>query len=195
METSVKNVDFENKEPVKPFPFRTLLTHPHTPRPITFPETRNQYAYEYEKDKNGMFTGRKVLKKTGETNFVAMIQEGKDDNTPQSIYARMQRGDMTALGEIENGFLDALAYPKNFMESQNVLLKMQNLYNSLDAKQKAEYDNDINVFVKKLNVGMEERLKQASQKQREELVKNEQQPSASTSAPQQQTEVNNNAQQ
>ena len=81
METSVKNVEIENKEPVKPFPFRTLLNHPHTPRPITFPETRNQYAYEYEKDKNGMFTGRKVLKKTGETNFVAMIQESKDDNT------------------------------------------------------------------------------------------------------------------
>lgn len=157
----------------------------YVPRPIEYPKTRPTYEYDFDAK-----TGKKYLKRTGETNVYAMIQESKDDNTPQKIAARMQRGDMTALGEVVDGFLDTLSYPKTFMESQNVMLKMQNLYDGLDVKQKAEYGNDINVFIKSLNTKMDEKLQANAQAQREKLIQQQQQP-----ATQQPTGGENNAQQ
>lgn len=130
-----------------------------------YPKTRAKYQYEFDKD------GRKVLKKTGDyTNVYAMIQEGKDDNTPRSVLQRIQKGDMTAIGDLQAGFMDALVYPKNFMEAQNVRLQMENMFNSLTAEQKATYGQDVNRFVKDMNEKLDVKLKADAEKRRQDLV-------------------------
>ena len=151
----------------------------------TFPTTRNTYAYDFDKK-----TGRKVLVKTGETNFYELIQSSKDDNSVRGIVDRMNRGDMTALGQAVEGFIDGLAFPKNFMEMQNVNIQMQNMFAALSPDEKKEYGSDINVFIKSMNEKLDKRLEEAAEKHREQLKQQAQQPAQATQQPTQEVTPN-----
>lgn len=140
----------------------------HVPEGRHFPYLRPKYAYEIDK------TGRKVLKKAGATNFYEQIQEGLHDNDVQTIVKRMEMGDLSALGDQTQGFIDALSLPKNLMEAENTRIQIENLFARLPEEERAKYGQDVYRFIKEVNGKIDERMNKAASEYRAQLLAQEQ---------------------
>lgn len=149
----------------------------HVPEGRHFPRVRNQYSYKIDKD------GRKVLIKSGQTNFYDQIQECLHDNDVRTIVKRMEMGDMSALGSQVEGFIDTLSLPRNLMEAENTRIEIENAFARLPLEERSKYGQDVHRFIKDVNVKIDERMNKAASEYRAKLLEQEKAQQAAQAQP------------
>lgn len=100
--------------------------------------------------------GHKVLAQTGKTHAYAMIQTYAEECKIENILQRavLDPSVLAAKQAMYDDFTDA---PKTMYEAQNMIIEMENLWGSLSAEERAEYDNELSQFI--TAVGSEKWLK------------------------------------
>lgn len=118
-------------------------------RPDTIPHpvgdgTAPVYEEVFE---NGEF----VLKATGKDNLFEYVQASKADCDIYNLLARYQRGDISVLSSRVGQYLDVVGMPTNLAEAHQLLLNVQQKFNSLSPDIRKMFDNDVNVFIDKIS--------------------------------------------
>ena len=110
--------------------------------------TRNQTGDGYEKEYGVSLeeNGHKILSETGKTNAYAMIQTYAEETKIENILQRAIL-DPSVLAVKQAMYDDFTNAPKNMYEAQNMMIEMENLWGSLSAEERAEYDNELSQFI------------------------------------------------
>lgn len=98
--------------------------------------------------KNEFVNGRKVLKKVGESDIYARIQEGKDDCDVYKILDRFTNGDLLSLQRRVDGiFADVSAVPTSMVEFGAYAEKARDNFYKLPLEIRDAFGNDIDRFL------------------------------------------------
>lgn len=92
--------------------------------------------------------GVKKLVVTGKENLKEFIESSKADTLISNIMKRFENGDVNILSRVQGFYGDVTSMPSNLAECQNLLIKLENQFNSLPAETKAKFDNSFNKYVK-----------------------------------------------
>lgn len=101
---------------------------------------RDEYGYEIDS------FGRKVLVKTGETDFYAKIQECLEDCKIENILARVAAGDNSVFRP-DGIYADTTVMPNNMLEAMQQIQSLENTWASLDNEIKRKYNFDVGQFI------------------------------------------------
>lgn len=93
-------------------------------------------VYEVEIDS----TGHKHLVKTGKTNTYERIQASLENTKIETIMKRAAGGDLTALAVTNGQYLDCTEMPHTLAEAQNMLIKLEQQFNTLPLEVRQKYD-------------------------------------------------------
>lgn len=91
--------------------------------------------------------GSKELVVTGQENFKDFIEASKAETQIENIIKRFQMGDINALSRAQGFYADITGMPNNLAEAQNMLIKMENDFNSLSVDIKKKFDNSFDKYV------------------------------------------------
>lgn len=100
----------------------------------------NEYGYEIDK------YGRKILKKTGETNLYAKIQESLEETKIENILKRAAIGDTSVLRP-DGIYADLTEVPSNLIEARQAMQNLENIWNGLSNDIKRKYNFDVEEFI------------------------------------------------
>lgn len=92
--------------------------------------------------------GRKILKKTGETDIYAKIQESLEETKIENILKRATLGD-TSMLRPDGIYADVADMPSNLLEARQAMQKLENTWNSLDNEIKKKYNYNLDEFIGK----------------------------------------------
>lgn len=109
------------------------------------PGSKMHDIYEMRLDERG----HKVLEKVGEEDIYEQIQSYYEDTKIENIIAKCAAGDKDILNQRQGIYADITEAPKNLMEAQNTILKLQNEFDKLPTEIRAKFDNSKEVFIKK----------------------------------------------
>lgn len=104
--------------------------------------SRYQNEYEYQIDSYG----RKVLKKTGETDLYARIQEELEETKIENILRKAAIGDMSNFRP-DGIYADLSKMPNNFIEARQAIQNLENEWRKLPMETKNHYNNSIDEFI------------------------------------------------
>lgn len=115
------------------------------PRTIAQKET-NRVEPEYE-ERTDPKTGKKYLKKVGETDVYAKIQESKESSMLKNILDRYKIDPKDSATKIEDNVLDYTTQPKNLMEALAIAEEAKSIYNQSSAEIKQAFNNSYTEFL------------------------------------------------
>lgn len=92
--------------------------------------------------------GVKHLVVTGKENLKEFIEASKAETLISNIMKRFESGDINVLSRVQGFYGDVTSMPDNLAECQNLLIKLENQFNSLPVETKAKFDNSFNKYVK-----------------------------------------------
>lgn len=119
-------------------------------RPETIPTSSGtQFLNTYQEEINKK-TGMKELVKTGETNIYEMIQADLESTKIENILHQVAMGDLQALNQRDMTYADATAMPKNLMEAQNLVLKMQAEFEKMPIEVRKEFNNSAEQYISEM---------------------------------------------
>ena len=98
-------------------------------------------------------TGKKELKKTGETNLYQKIQAAKEETLIYNIIKRFENGDIEALNKTHGTYGDFSNMPKTLAEAQQSLIDAENTFNSLPLDVRRQFNMSSSEFVASLTNG------------------------------------------
>lgn len=101
---------------------------------------QNEYGYTIDK------FGRKILKKTGETNLYAKIQENLEETKIENILKRVAIGDTTIMRP-DGIYADLTEMPNNLIEARQQMQELENLWNTLGNDIKRKYNFNLDEFI------------------------------------------------
>lgn len=90
--------------------------------------------------------GRKILKKTGETNLFDEIQSYLEDTKIENILARCTAGD-TSMLRPDGVYADVSEMPGNLIESMQRIQNLENTWKGIPNDIKAKYNFDVGQFI------------------------------------------------
>lgn len=93
------------------------------------------------------------LVRTGSTDFNALIQASKDSCDVYKILDRFQRGDLSVLEKVKGFFADVTDMPSSLMEAHQLVNKVAKSFDSLPAKVKDAFNNDVNGMLASIEKG------------------------------------------
>ena len=99
--------------------------------------------YEMQLDERG----HKVLIQTGERDIYEEIQSYYEDTKIENIIAKCAAGDKDILNQRQGVYADITETPKNLMEAQNTIIKLQAEFDKLPVKIKEKFDNSKERFI------------------------------------------------
>lgn len=103
-----------------------------------------------EKLVNGVVT----LVESGHRDVNEYIQSSRDDCDVYSVIERFNRGDVSALNQVDGGqFMDVIGLPTNLAQAQQMLIDVQSRFDNLPASVKQKFDNSASVFVDRIANG------------------------------------------
>lgn len=119
-------------------------------RPETIPSPNgSEFLNTYEEEINKK-TGMKELVKSGETNIYEMIQADLESTKIENILHSVAMGDLSALQQREMTYADTTAMPKNLMEAQNLVLKMQAEFEKMPIEVRKEFNNSAEQYISEM---------------------------------------------
>lgn len=101
---------------------------------------QNEYSYKIDE------YGRKILKKTGETDLYARIQESLEETKIENILKRVTMGDTSVLRP-DGIYADLTEMPSNLIEARQAMQNLENIWGSLDNDIKRKYNFDVEEFI------------------------------------------------
>lgn len=102
----------------------------------------NIYSYEIDS------YGRKILKKTGETNLYEKIQASLEETKIENILARATAGD-TSMLRPDGIYADLTEMPNNLLEARKAMQKLENTWNGLPNEIKEKYNYSLDEYIGK----------------------------------------------
>lgn len=115
------------------------------PKTIAQPTT-NPIEPEYE-ERTDTKTGKKYLKKTGETDVYAKIQESRESSKLSNILNRYKIDPKDSATKIDDNILDYTNQPKNLMEALAIAEDAKTIYNQSSAAIKQAFNNSYTEFL------------------------------------------------
>ena len=98
-------------------------------------------------------TGKKELKKTGETNIYKKIQAAKEDTLIYNIIKRFESGDIEVLNKTQGTYGNLLNMPRTLAEAQQSLIDAENTFNNLPLDIRRQFNMSSSEFVAGLTNG------------------------------------------
>lgn len=121
------------------------------PKTIPMPEcSKNIPTFTLKINKE---TGKKELKKTGETNIYEKIQAGLHDSLIYNILERFEKGEVEVMSKMRGTYGDFTGMPKSLAEAQQTLIDAENTFMSLPLDIRKEFNHDPSQFVAGLSNG------------------------------------------
>ena len=114
-------------------------------RPDVIPSDRGTAMRDIFEER--IVDGSKELVVTGQENFKDFIEASKAETQIENIIKRFQMGDINALSRAQGFYADITGMPNNLAEAQNMLIKMENDFNSLPVDIKKNFDNSFDKYV------------------------------------------------
>lgn len=98
--------------------------------------------------------GKKRLVITGKENVKDFIESSKAETLISNIMKRFEQGDVSVLSRKQGFYGDVTSMPSNLAEAQNILITLENQFNSLPVEVRKKFDNSFDNYVKTVsNVG------------------------------------------
>lgn len=98
-------------------------------------------------------TGKKELKKTGETNLYKKIQASKEETLIYNIIKRFESGDIEVLNKTQGTYGNFTNMPKTLAEAQQSLIDAENTFNSLPLDIRRQFNMSSSEFIAGLTNG------------------------------------------
>lgn len=124
----------------KTIPFRTAYSERERVHCGSGSMYQDEFGYEIDK------FGRKVLKKTGETNLYAKIQASLEETKIENILKRVVAGDDSMLRP-DGIYADLTELPSNLIEARQAMQNLENVWNDLDNDIKRKYNFNLDEFI------------------------------------------------
>lgn len=115
------------------------------PRTIPQPET-SRIEPEYQ-ERTDPKTGKKYLKKTGEVDVYAKIQESKESSLLKNILDRYKIDPKDSATKIDENIFDYTTQPANLMEALAIAEEAKEIYNQSSADIKQAFNNSYTEFL------------------------------------------------
>lgn len=91
--------------------------------------------------------GSVELVESGKENIYEAIQSHKDSCDIHVLLARYHNGDVTALSRVQGTYGDFTSMPQSYAELLNMVIKGENLFNSLPVEVRAKFDHSLEKFI------------------------------------------------
>ena len=98
--------------------------------------------YEYKLNEKG----QKQLVKSGRRNVYEEIQQYKEEVAIENILARIAVGDNTVFRP-DGIYQDTTQIPNNLNEARQVMLDLENYWNTLPQETRSKFDNSLETFI------------------------------------------------
>ena len=122
-------------------------------RPVTIPCPKCEENVPTFTLKINKETGKKELKKTGETNIYKKIQAAKEDTLIYNIIKRFESGDIEVLNKTQGTYGNLLNMPRTLAEAQQSLIDAENTFNNLPLDIRRQFNMSSSEFVAGLTNG------------------------------------------
>ena len=121
----------------------TLLNRPHRkPTP-----SGSRYINTYTET---IVNGHLELEKSGRTNVYELIQADAEECKIERILQRVAMGDLNALNQREATYFDATTMPKNFMELQNLSIRMKDEFAKMPLEVRRLFNNSAEEYINEM---------------------------------------------
>lgn len=114
------------------------------PQTISYSQLSSDCPIYEEREENGV----KRLVVTGTQNMKDFIEASKEETLISNIIERFNRGDVNALSRVQGFYGDVTSMPSDYRTSCNLLIDLENKFNSLSDDIKLKFDNSFDKFVK-----------------------------------------------
>lgn len=91
--------------------------------------------------------GERHLVVTGKEDFKSFIEGSKEETMIDNIIQRFNNGDLTVLQRKQGFYADVTNMPGSLAEAQNMLIHLENNFNSLPVEDKQLFDNSFDKYV------------------------------------------------
>ena len=91
--------------------------------------------------------GKRSLVVTGKENLKDFIEASKNETLISNILKRFEQGDVNALSRVQGFYGDVTSMPSNLADAQNVLINLENQFNSLPVDVRKKFDNSFDKYV------------------------------------------------
>lgn len=95
--------------------------------------------------------GKRSLVVTGKENWKDFIEASKDETLISNIMKRFEQGDVNVLSRVQGFYGDVTSMPSNLSEAQNVLINLENQFNSLPVDVRKKFDNSFYKYVQEVS--------------------------------------------
>lgn len=95
--------------------------------------------------------GERRLVVVGKENFKDFIEASKEETLIDNIIKRFENGDVTALAKKQGFYADVIGMPDNLAQAQNMLIALENQFNSLSADDRSLFDNSFDKYVSEVS--------------------------------------------
>ena len=100
-------------------------------------------TYQTRIDENG----HKITEPIGKTNIYDRIQSSLEETKIENIIKRFTEGDVSAFRTGEPVYIDITEAPKTLMEAQNLIIKINDEFNTLPVEVRAKFDHSPEKYV------------------------------------------------
>lgn len=100
-------------------------------------------------------TGHKIIYEAGTRNVYDAIQVDAETANIAAYVKRALNGDLTAINVNHGEYLDTTMFPKTLAEAHQMIFDLKETFNKLSAKEKENYNNDENQFVRAVSENIE----------------------------------------
>lgn len=94
--------------------------------------------------------GKLCLKKTGQHDVYAEIQEDAEDSKIENILHKAAMGDLNALNQRQLTYADATTMPKDWKEAQNTILKGKDEFYEMPLEVRQLFDNSPEKYISEM---------------------------------------------
>lgn len=126
-------------------------------RPVTIPVPQGNGERDLYEER--VVDGVRQLVVTGKEDLKSIIEASKEETLISNIMKRFEMGDVNALSRVQGFYGDITGMPDNLAEAQNMLIKMENDFNSLPVDIKKKFDNSFDKYVKDVSSATVEQFK------------------------------------
>lgn len=95
--------------------------------------------------------GERTLVITGKEDFKSFIEASKEETLIDNIIKRFQNGDVTVLQRKQGFYGDITNMPSSLAEAQNMLIQIENHFNSLPSEDRELFGNSFDRYVSEVS--------------------------------------------
>lgn len=115
-------------------------------RPATVPASKGSIDKPVFEER--VVDGVRCLVQTGKENLKDFIEASKSETLISNIIKRFELGDTSVLQRVQGFYGDFTSMPSNLAEAQNLLIRLNNQFDSLPVDIKNKFDYSFDKFVK-----------------------------------------------